>query len=295
MSTIAWIRRVAALGLVVAAGVPFEVAARAQATGHAGGGGMVNGVSEFGLVHVSQSGVIFAPPVPVFGIGPVVPSLTPSVPLASMPHNVVSPNATIGGGFGGFGNGYGYGFGEYGFGIYGVGGSGYPGMYGGLGGPIGGFGGPFGVFGAPMLPTPGFGNGLVNAGNPIAGPTAGMGMGVGGPADPNAPPVGGDGPVAIGGSSENPFGAAGAADRLPSREIRSRRAHAGRRPAARKPARRPSGPPEDRAPEAERNRSEVKRIRDEKPAAAQEKPADAAQAEGTKAPARPRSMLGPQP
>lgn len=149
------------------------------------------------------------------GIGPALPSPTAPNPYVS-PRPMLSPNATIGGGFTGFGG-------------FGVGGFGYPGMYGGFGGPSGGFG-------MSMPPTPEFGFGAYRAGNQFTGPAAGMGMRVGVPADPNAPLAGNAGPDAIGGPSEDPFDAAAVADRPPGREIRSKRVHTGRRPTARKPA-----------------------------------------------------------
>jgi hypothetical protein len=268
MTTIDLIRRVAALGLVVTAGVPMV--SLAQATRRVGAAPVVPGVG-------------IAPAVPGIGIAPVVPSPTAPSPYVSPPP-ILSPNATIGGGFGGIGGG-GFGVGGIGVGGFGVGGSGYPGMY-------GGFGGPYGGFGMSLPPTPEFGFGAYRAGNQFPGPATGMGMGAEVPAGPNAPPAGKAGPKAIGVPSEDPFDAAGVADRPPSREIRSKRAHTGGRPTARKPARQPSKKPEAKAPEAEPNRPEVNRMRDEVPAAPREKPVDAATAEGAKPAARTRSMLG---
>jgi hypothetical protein len=280
MTTIDWIRRVAALGLVATAGVPMV--SLAQATPRVGAAPVVPGVG-------------IAPVVPGIGIAPVVPSPTAPAPYVSPPP-ILSPYGTIGGGFGRFGVGGfgvgGIGMGGFGVGGFGVGGFGYPGMYGGFGGPYGGFGGPYGGFGMSLPPTPELGFGAYRAGNQFPGPAAGIGMGAGVPADPKAPRAGKAGPNAIGEPSEDPFDAAAVADRLPSREIRSQRAHTGRRPTARKPARQPSKKPEAKAPEAEPNRPGVNRMRDEVPAEPQEKPVDAAKAEGAKPAARTRSMLG---
>jgi len=282
MTTIDWIRRVAALGLVVTAGVP--VVSLAQATPRVGAAPVVPGV---GIAPVVP-GAGIAPVVPGAGIAPVVPSPTAPAPYVSPPP-ILSPNAPIGGGFGGIGVGGfgvgGFGVGGFGVGGIGVGGFGYPGMY-------GGFGGPYGGFGMSLPPTPEFGFGAYRAGNQFPGPAAGMGMGAGVPAGPNAPPAGKAGPNAIGVPSEDPFDAAGVAGRPPSREVRSKRALTGRRPTARKPARQPSKKPEAKAPKAQPNRPEVNSLRDEVPAAPQEKPVDAAKADGAKPAARTRSMLG---
>ena len=214
-----------------------------------------------------------APVVPGIGIGPVVPGIGIG-PTA--PNPLLGNNPAVGGfgplGFGGFG------VGGFGVGGFDVGGFGYPGMY-------GGFAGPYGGYGMSLPPTPELGDGAYRAGNNFPGPAAGVGMGHGVPADPNAPPARNAGPNAVGEPSEDPFDAAAVGKRLPGREIRSKRAYTGRRPGARKPARQPSQKPETRAPEPQPNRPEVKRMRDEKPAAA-------AKADGAKAAARPRSMLG---
>jgi hypothetical protein len=277
MTTIDLIRRVAALGLVVTAGVPRV--SLAQATPRVGAAPVVPGV---GIAPVVP-GVGIAPVVPGIGIAPVVPSPIAPSPYVSPPP-ILSPNGTIAGGFGGFGVGS-FGVGGFGMGGFGVGGFGYPGMY-------GGFGGPYGGFGMSLPPTPELGFGAYRAGNQFLGPADGMGMGAGVPADPKAPRAGKAGPNAIGVPSEDPFDAAAVADRPPSREIRSQRAHTGRRPTARKPGRQPSKTPEAKTPEAKPNQPGVKRMRDEVPAEPQGKPVDAAKAEGAKPAARTRSMLG---
>jgi hypothetical protein len=270
MTTIDSIRRVAALGLVVTATVP--TVCLAQATSRVGAASVVPRVG-------------IAPTMPGIGIAPVVPSSPAPAPYVSQAP-ILSPNATIGGGFGvgGFGMG-GFGMGGFGVGGFGVGGFGYPGMY-------GGFGGPYGGLGLSLPPTPEFGFGAYRAGNQFPGPATGMGMGAEVPVDPRVPRARKARPRAHGVPSEDPFDAAALGDRPPSREIRSARAHTGRRPTARKPARQPSKKPEAKAPKAEPNRPEVNRMRDAVPAAPQEKPVDAVKAERAKPAPRTRSMLG---
>lgn len=265
------IRRVAVLGLVVAAEVPLEAGARGQA-----------------IPVVPQAGI--GPAMPGGGIGPAMPGRPAPAPFISPPISVQLRNGTVPNGLGGVGaGGLGVGglggFGGGGYGGFGYGGFGYPGMY-------GGFGGLYGGAGMSLPPTPEFGDGAYRAGNSFPSRAAGPGMGAGGPADPNAPRARNSGPNAAGEPSLDPFDAAGAADRAPGRATRSKRAHTGRRPAARKPAPTPTGKPRAGDSQARPDRPEVEKVRDEAPAASQEKPADAAGVERAKPAARRQSTLG---
>lgn len=253
MTTIDRIRRVAALGLVAAAGVEFEADARAQ-----GASGSHVGAAPV----VSQLGV--GPVVPRFGVGNVAP--TPPPPLGyHRPFNSYASGGPLGFGFG-------MGFSGYG----------YSGMY----------GGSYGGLGASLPPTPELGPGTYRAGNQFADPSAGTGQGAGGQADPNGAAGKNARRRSLGASVEDPFDAAAAGHPAPGPQVRSKRTRAGRRTSARKPADRPSEKPEVRASDAGPNRPEAQDVRDRAPAATPEEPAAPARAEGARPASRPRSMLG---
>jgi hypothetical protein len=303
MTTIDRIRKLAAMGLVVAAGAYLHVGvgaqlALAQTTAR---GGFVG----FGPNHGTEQpgfGVLTSPVVPTIGIGPVLPSLAQphgpaSLPLSNDPRlfgAALAADSVAFGGFGGLGVGGFGGLGIGGFGGLGIGGFGYPsmgagvigapGMYGSLGGPS------YGI-GMSLPPTPEFGGGAYRAGNQLPYSTVGMGMGAGNPAHPAAPAAGNAGLISIGVPSEDAFDNAANGRPSPTRQVRSKPVRAARRPTVRKPTPQPSRKVEAKVTDAVPRRLEVPIAQRQQANIPQEKPS-ALKSEGTK-PAPRRSILGP--
>jgi hypothetical protein len=298
MTTIDRIRKLAAMGLVVAAAAYLHVGAGAQLAlaQTKTQGGFVG----FGPNHGTEQpggGVLTSPVVPQFGIGPVL--LGPALPHssgapASLPYSndprqfwntlAADSNLAVGGfgglGFGGFGAG-GLGFGGFGYPSMGAGVIGAPGMYGSFGGPSSGIG-------MSLPPTPELGTGAYRAGNQLPDSTVGMGVGVGNPA---APAAGNAGRISIGAPSEDAFDNAANGVPSPTRQVRSKRVTAARRPTVRKRTAQPSRKVEAKVTDAVPRRVEVPSARPQQANIPQEKPS-AVKSEGTK-PAPRRSLLGP--
>ena len=289
MATIDRIRKLAAMGLVVAAGACL----------HVGVGGQLalaqtkvpGGFPQFGPNHETEPpgfGLPTSPVVPNIGIDPVMPgpakphsrTTTAFFPMVkdsrlTFGSAIAADSVAIGGfGYGGFGYG--------GFGGFGMGGFSYgaPGMYGYPGGPSSGIG-------MSLPPTPVFGGGTYRAGNPLPYSTVGMGMGVGNPADPAAPAAGNAG---LGVPSEDAFDNAANGRPAPTRQVRSKPVRAARRRTVRKLTRQPSRKVEAKVTEAVPRRLEVPSARRQQANTPQEKPS-ALESGGTK-PAPRRSLLG---
>ncbi len=296
MTTIDRIRKLAAMGLVVAAGAYLHVGAGAQLAlaQTTAPGGFV----QFGPNHGTEQpggGILTSPVVPQIGIGPVL--LGPAQPHASgapasLPYSndprqfwntlAADSGLAVGGfsglGFGGFG---GIGMGGFGYPSMGPGVIGVPGMYGSWGRPSSGIG-------MPLLPMPELGAGAYRAGNQLPYSTVGMGIGVGNPA---APAAGNAGLVSIGVPSEDAFDNAADGRPSPTRQVRSKRATAARRSTIRKPRAQPSRKVEAKVTDAVPRRLEVPSARPQQANIPQEKPG-AVKSEGTKPTPR-RSLLGP--
>jgi hypothetical protein len=295
MTTIDRIRKLAAMGLVVAAGAYLHVGVGAQfalaqtkAPGGFVGFGPNHGTEQPGM------GVLTSPVVPEFGIGPVLPG--PALPHArnttaffpmvkdsrlSFDSALAADSVAIGGfsglGMGGFG---GLGMGGFGYPSMGAGLIGAPGLYGSWGGPSSGIG-------MSLPPTPELGPGAYRAGNQLPDSTVGMGVGVGNPASPAA---GNAGLISTGVPSEDAFDNAANGGPPPTRQVRSKRATAARRPTVRKPRPQPSRKVEAKDTDAVPRRLEVPGARPQQANRPQEKPS-AVGPEGTR-PAPRRSLLG---
>ena len=296
MTTIDRIRKLAAMGLVVAAGAYLHLGVGAQLA--LAQTKVPGGFVGFGPNHGTEPpgfGVLTSPVVPQFGIGPVLPG--PASPHArtstaffpmvkdsrlTFDSAVAANSVAIGGfsglGYGGFG---GLGMGGFGYPSMGAGVIGAPGMYGSWGGPSSGIG-------MSMPPTPELGPGAYRAGNQLPDSTVGMGMGVGNPA---APAAGNTGRISIGVPSEDAFDNAANGGPSPTRQARSKRVTTARRPTVRKHTARPYRKVEAKVTDAVPRRLEVPSARPQQASMPQEKPT-AVKSEGTK-PAPRRSLLGP--
>jgi hypothetical protein len=289
MTTINRIRKLAAMGLVVAAGICLHVGmdgqlALAQTT-------VPNGLVQFGPNHGTEPpgmGVLTSSVVPTFGIGPVL--LSPrnahdlgapvSLPYSNDPRYFRAALAADSVAYAGFG---GLGYAGFGYPSMGAGVIGAPGMYGSFGGPSSGIG-------LSLPPTPEFGGGAYRAGNQLPYSTAGMGMGVGNPADPAARAAGNARLSSIGVPSEDAFDNAANGRPSPTRQVRSVPVRAARRPTVRKPTPQPSRKVEAKVTHAVPRRLEIPSAQRQKANLPQEEPS-ALKSEGTK-PAPRRSLLG---
>jgi hypothetical protein len=295
MTTIDRIRKLAVMGLVVAAGAYIHVGVSGQLA--LAQTNVPGGYVGFGPNHGTERpgmGVLTSPVVPEFGIGPVLPgpasphtrTSTAFFPMAKDSRltfdSAVAADSVAIGGFSGLGiDGYGgIGMGGFGYPSMGAGMIGAPGIYGSWGGPSSGIG-------MSLPPTPEFGAGAYRAGNQLPYSTLGMGVGVGNPADPAA---GNAGLISTGVPSEDAFDTAANGGPPPKRQARSKRVTAARRPTVRKPTPQPSRKVEAKVTDAVPRRLEAPGALPQQANISQEKPS-AVRSEGTK-PAPRRSLLG---
>ncbi len=250
MTTIDRIRKHAAMGLVIAAAVCIHVGAGVGEQVALAQAKAPYGFVQFGPNHAFEMpgyGVTASPVVPQFGIGPVVPgpaqphskSLPNFLPYSNNPSQFGAALAADSTAYAGFG-----------FGGLGFGGDGYPGMMGagmiGAPGMYGYWGGPDSGIRMSLPPMPEIGGGTYRAGNQLPDANVGMGQGFGNPA---APAAGNAGQFSNGAPSEDAFDRAASGRASPTRQIRSRKVKAARRPGVHKHLPRPPRKVESRITE----------------------------------------------
>ena len=309
MTTIGTFRRVAALGMLIAAGAGFGASAKGQVAFAPQVGSILDGVDLQATPVVSADRRYVRMTLsPYFNT--VNGFTTYSGQLGAVGGGGFGGGALgAGGGFAGMngpipGNGAGLGFPGAGFGPFspfssigpGLGGVGIstgPGYVGGYGFPIGygngygyngfGYAGASGYGNIPMPPTPEYGFGAYRAGNSAMDDR--MGLGQDGPADPGTMPA----RSGASSASDDPFEAAGVSDPPPARRTTPRRSHVARPHgrASGKANRRPVPRVQATAPEARADDSTTEVEKADEPAAPPEKP----DRKPHPAPRR-RSMLG---
>lgn len=274
MTTIDRLRKLAAMGLVMAAGAYLHLGMGerlAVAQTAAARGPVLSGAA--GGFPGPGAGVPQAPVFSGFGISPVLPGNAHFLPYSN---NLMQSSAALAAdstgyaGYGGLGYG-GLGYGGFGYGgfvdpVLAAGMMGAPGMYGYTGGMNYGLG-------MSLPPTPEIGGGALRAGNQLADPNGGMGMGAGNPADPTAPAEANAGQLQVAVPSEDAFDNAANGRVSPSRHGRSSQGRSARRHTVRRRLHQPPRKAEAQIAEAEgTSRPEAPRARPQQAKRPQEKP-----------------------
>ncbi len=272
MTTIDRLRKLAAMGLVIAAGVYLHlgmgeriaVAQTAPARGPVLSGpargfpGPGNGIPQ-------------APVFSGFGISPVLPGNANFLPNSNNSMQAGAAMAADSTAYGGYGS---YGYGGIGYGGFGYGGFVDPVLAAGMTGAPGMYGYPGGMnygLGMSLPPTPEIGGGTLRAGNQLPDPYVGIGLGAGNPPGPgqagaNVGQLPGAAP------SEDAFDNAANGRVPPARQFRSHQRKRTRRPAAGNHTPQPARKVEARSPEAAPRRPEAPHARPQQASPRQEKP-----------------------